>query len=323
VSRFAKRWTGSGWRPSVVDTDESTESAREHLEHRKKPRWSATRATLAYYRSGAPLLRYWWVLVIGAVAAIGAGILAMDAKRAPYQYTAMSQLLVTSPEAPYFRFSITREGMTRQVEDDPPEVIIDTGPPDTTTLVQAANLYPLLIESDLVAKERTELFGQTSGTLDARAVFSVQTPNRFDESSVPVIEVNGTSTDPEQAIAFTDETVEAFNSWITKQQEAAGVGENQRILIQPISSARVVSQTGGPSYGVPILLGAAVFLAFCGIAVLLDSFARRSRALAAEAFARRSRPLAPEASTPASIHLSQSAGLDGETLRSREIEGSA
>lgn len=279
---------------------------------RRQPRFSEFRATLGYYRSGAPLLRYWWIVVIGGIAAVAVGLFAVQAKREPVQYTSSAQMLVTSKEAPYFRYSVTREGTRSFGEGQPDQIVVDTGPPDTDTLVQAANLYPLLLTSDAVTRERIERFGRTPGQVDASAVFAVQTPNRFTESSVPVIEVTGTAADPEDAVKIADETVTSFIAWIKEQQQNAGVKEDQRILVEPISSARVVSQTGGPSYAIPILLAAAVFCAFCALAILTDSFSRRGRML----LEKQGDPAVP-------IPLSPSAAPDLESARSRGVEGSA
>jgi hypothetical protein len=311
VARDAEQRRGRG-RPKSEDspTEVSGEPSRARRRNEpRQPRFGELRATLDYYRSGAPLLRYWWVVAVGAVVAVCVVLLALQVKKDPYQYTASSQILVTSPEAPYFRFSITREGSQQQTAGGPTEIVTDTGPPDTDTLVQAANLYPLLIASDLVAAERIEQYGATPGTVDAKAVFAVQSASRFNASSVPVIELSATSRTPEDAVKLADDTAAAFGTWITKQQQDAGVKEAQRILIEPISAARVVSQTGGPSYAIPILLGAAVLLAFCGLAVLLDSMSRRGRTL-----------LAGQTDAPRPVPLSNAAG-DDEALR-REIEGS-
>lgn len=278
----------------------------------KQPRFSELRATLAYYRSGAPLLRYWWVVVIGGVAAVAVALLVVQAKREPIQYTSSAQMLVTSKQAPYFRYSVTREGTRSFGEGQPDQVVVDTGPPDTDTLVQAANLYPLLIKSDPVTRLRIERYGQTPGQVDASAVFAVQTPNRFTESSVPVIEVTGTATDPEHAVKIADETMTSFIAWIKTQQQSAGVKEDQRILVEPIASARVVSQTGGPSYAIPILLGAAVFCAFCALTILLDSLSRRGRML-----------LEKQGDSAVPISLSSTAPPELESARSRGVEGSA
>lgn len=315
MARDAEQRRGRGRRRHVGPTEISGEPSRARgkqeeprEEEAREPRFRELRATLDYYGSGAPLLRYWWVVVIGAVAAVCAFLLVVQVKKDPYQYTASSQILVTSPEAPYFRFSITKEGRQQTAGGDT-EIVTDTGPPDTDTLVQAANLYPLLIASDLVASERIKQFGATPGTVEAKAVFAVQSASRFNASSVPVIELSATSRTPENAVKLADDTTAAFGAWIEQQQQDGGVKEAQRILIEPISAARVVSQTGGPSYAIPILLGAAVLLAFCGLAVVLDSMSRRGRTL-----------LDGQADAPRPVPLSHAAAED-ETVR-REIEGS-
>lgn len=233
-------------------------------------------------RNDVPLLRYWWVAAIGLVVAIVAGVVAVSAEREPYQYTATAEIFLTSSEGPYYRTGVTTEQL-RELPNGDDQRVVDTNPPDTDTLVQAANLYPLLIESDAVAIEREQQFGRTAGTVEARAIFSVETASRYRETTVPVIEVTGTSGTPENAVKLANDTVQAFGGWITGQQNDAGVRESQRILIEPLAAAQVTSTSGGPSYAIPILLAAAVFLAFCGLAVMLDSLARRSAAAAAAA----------------------------------------
>lgn len=266
--------------------------------------------TLRALRYDVPLLRYWWVAALGLVVAIGAGVLAVSAEREPYRYTATAQIFLTSPDAPYYRTGITSEQL-RELPNGEDQRVVDTNPPDTDTLVQAANLYPLLVESDDVAAAREQQFGRVPGTVEARAIFSVETASRYRETSVPVIEISGTSGSPENAVKLADDTVQAFGGWITAQQDAAGVKESQRILIEPLASAQVTATDGGPSYAIPFLIAAAVFLAFCGLAVMLDSLARRS-ALAAAAMAERG------GGAPVVIHPG-TAGADGGSVR----EGSA
>lgn len=240
--------------------------------------WAALRGI----KNEVALLRYWWVAAIGLVVAIGAGLVAVSADREPYQYTATAKIFLTSSEGPYYRTAVTSEQL-RELPNGDNQRVVDTNPPDTDTLVQAANLYPLLIESDAVATEREQQLGRVPGTVEARAIFSVETASRYRETTVPVIEVTGTSGSGENAVKLANDTVAAFGAWITAQQVDAGVRESQRILIQPLASARVTATSGGPSYAIPILLAAAVFLAFCGLAVMLDSLARRSAAAAASA----------------------------------------
>jgi hypothetical protein len=224
------------------------------------------------------LVRYWWVLLVGLLGAAGVGVVAVYAKQEPLTYVASARVLVTSPGAPYYRTSVTTVTQ-RGATGTPDSTILDTNPPDVRTLVQAANLYPILIESDLVTGEREDLFGDLPGAVDARAVFSVETANRFEQSSIPVIEISATASRNADARAMADATVTAFTSWIGKQQAQAGVKEDERVLIAPLSEARIAAVVGGPVYGIPVLLGIAVFLGFCGLAVLLDSLSRRGARL--------------------------------------------
>jgi hypothetical protein len=273
------------------------------------PKSSGIWATIRGLRNDVPLLRFWWVAAIGIVVAIGAGIAAVSAEREPYTYTATAQIFLTSADGPYFRTGITTEQL-RELPNGEDQRVVDTNPPDTDTLVQAANLYPLLIESDDVAMAREQQFGRVPGSVEARAIFSVETASRYRETSVPVIEINGTSGSPENAVKLANDTVQAFGAWITARQDEAGVKESQRIMIEPLTSAQVTATTGGPSYAIPILIAAAVFIAFCGLAVMLDSLARRSAAAAAAA---------EHSGGPVVIHSGPVGAEGGESVR----EGSA
>jgi hypothetical protein len=222
------------------------------------------------------LVRYWWVLLIGLLGAAGVGVVAVYAKQEPLSYLASARVLVTSSDAPYYRTSVTTVTQ-RGAATAPDSTILNTNPPDVQTLVRAANLYPILIESDLVVTEREDLFGVLPGVVDARAVFAIETANRFEQSSIPVIQISATAARPADATAMADATVSAFTSWIGKQQAESGVKDEERVLIAPLSSARVENTIGGPVYGIPTLLAIAVFLGFCGLAVLLDALSRRAQ----------------------------------------------
>src|SRR4029079_18074041 len=90
----------------------------------------------------------------GALAAIAIYSLQSQAK-----HTATTRVFVSSPSAPYLRTTQSQEQTPRgrEVRDasgnlktvkQPPTSSSEA--PDTQTLVNAANLYPLLIESDQI-----------------------------------------------------------------------------------------------------------------------------------------------------------------------------
>lgn len=221
------------------------------------------------------LARYWWLLVIGVLTGLGVALIGAHAKSAPVSHTAEATVLVTSSDGTYFR---TDQGTSSGASSDTAQ---GANSPGTRALVDAANLYPLLIESDRVASLRDQMFGEVPGKVESQAIFASQTTNGFRESSVPVIQIDGTSSRKEDALALAGRTVEAFQRYIQAQQKAGRVVPRQRVRIQPLTSARIIRSTGGASYGLASLLGVAVIIAFGGLAYMLDSVARRASGVAA------------------------------------------
>jgi hypothetical protein len=235
------------------------------------------------------LRRFWWILVLGLLLAMVAAVTSVytislglppkAVKRESPMYTASTRLLVTSQEVPYFRTVVTRieagpqasarrSGSTEDVPAATP--VITSGPPDTNTLVQAANLYPVLIESDQVRRLRDRLYGPIPGLVTARAIFAFATPNRFEFSPVPVIEVFANAATPDDARLLAQRTFDAFNRWITAQQDRKGLRGNERILVQQLRRPDGVIPAGGSSLAMPMLLALALLVGFAGLAILLD-----------------------------------------------------
>ncbi len=160
---------------------------------------------------GPALRRFWWVLAIGAVVAAGIAFLMVytvdggKPQREQPVYTAVARLFVTSGEAPYLRTTVPRYTDVpigtagSQTTSRPLTQVHDA--PDTRTLVAATNVYPLLIESDDVARLRTELYGDLPGEVKAQAIFSGATATRYQASEIPVIELFATADKPGDAIA--------------------------------------------------------------------------------------------------------------------------
>jgi hypothetical protein len=218
--------------------------------------------------------RFWWLLVLGVGVAAIAAILAVYRvdfssmsleKKAQLTYTASSRLLVTSDEAPYLRHSITRDvagadGSTQEY----------TSAPDIGTLISAANLYPILIESDEVQELREEMAGPLPGSVSTRAIYEVNSPSRFELSQVPVVEVFGSAGTAAGAVAITQATVDAFRAYVNQTQNAAGLRRQERILIQEIQKPSGAAATGGSSASLPLMLFVVIAAAFFALAILLD-----------------------------------------------------
>jgi hypothetical protein len=225
------------------------------------------------------------VVAIGAVVGIGLALsmvyqLPSFTPRDAPVWTATSRLLVTSSEGQYVRVSVPRlvepgassESTTPsqggQGGGGGPLVVNEV--PNVQPLLTAANLYPLLIESDDVAKLREEKFGPLPGVVTSRTFTAVSTPSRFSPAQLPVVDIFATSPTPRQAIALADATADAFKRYIRAQQTRAGVAAEERILIQDLQAPGNTYSTGGPSYGIPILVALALIAAFGMLAVLLD-----------------------------------------------------
>jgi zinc-ribbon domain len=217
--------------------------------------------------------RFWWLLVLGLGVAAIAAILAvyrvsfsplgLEKKDQP-TYTASSRLLITSAEQPYVRTRITQEQTVGG------EVQEYSTPPDIGTLITAANLYPVLIESDEVANLREEMAGPLPGAITTRAIYEVNSPSRFELSQIPVIEVFGHAGAAGDAVAITRATVDAFKEYIQRAQNSAGLSRSERVLVQEIQEPAGAAASGGGSLSLPLMLFVVVAAAFFALAILLD-----------------------------------------------------
>jgi hypothetical protein len=238
------------------------------------------------------LLRFWWVVVIGLGVALFGAIVSVEhirfsappklTSRAHVTYSSSAQLLVDSPTSPFFRTAISKVvGSPRTIAKpatskggSPTTVTIpaqvQTQAPDTTVLVNAANLYPLIIESDTIAKLRTKLFGELPGSVSASAALSSATPfGPYRPSPVPVINITAVSTTPRGAERVAQQTVVAFERWLRDNQQSAGVQKGDRIIIRELQSPLSALTIGGTSFTTAAVVFLAVLAAFAGLAIVL------------------------------------------------------
>jgi hypothetical protein len=261
-----------------------------------------TNSTTAYL--GA-LKRFWWLCGIGLVVAVAAAFLSVYSfspstfslhHRARPTYTASALMLVNSAANPYLRTAVTvappttkgaapakTAGGTTSATSSAlaPAPTAGVRPavvhaPDTHTLVQAANLFPLLIQSDQITRQRIAMFGgKLKGVVTAKAVYSFVTPSRFKQSSFPVIEVQAAAGGRKAAKRLAQETTLAFTHWLVSNQNASRVPASERILVQELQSPRGAIATGGTKKSLPLAVGAVVLALFLALAIALDRFLPR------------------------------------------------
>jgi len=231
------------------------------------------------------LLRFWWLVLAGLILGVIAGFLTLQAKTNK-EYVATSQIFVNAPSGPFLRTTdvvVTRQnprprvvrtargtgnGPTTSVQlvRSPPVVVSEA--PNTETLVNAANLYPLLIESDEVAAIKPI---PDSCAIESTGVFaSTNTFGVFKASPVPVVSIRATCDEEADAIPATADRVTGFKTWVIMEQNRDKIPLKQRLLVQRLKVPTDTHTIGGPSAGLPVFVGVCVFLLFCGIAILLD-----------------------------------------------------
>jgi len=237
------------------------------------------------------LLRFWWLVLAGLILGALAAFLVLNAKTHK-KYQATAKLFVDSPSGPYLRTiqtQVTRsQPRTRvvrvpskngkaggtQLQTLPAAPTVISSAPDTDTLVNAANFYPLVIQSDAVDEIRNNQGNpKPAGCKKIEALADKASTNTFGvfkPSPVPVVDVISTCKDREDAKDFASNTVAAFNFWIVQHQRSAKIPRSQRLLVTTLSSASDTKTIGGPSAGLPVFVGVVVFLLFCGLAILLD-----------------------------------------------------
>jgi zinc ribbon protein len=239
------------------------------------------------------LRRFWSVVVLGVCAGsalalfmlyqIGVSWPPTLTARAHPSYRASTRLLLTSSTSPLLRTSepqITTlpgaEG-TNQSGSLAPGVDLSS-PPNLGVLVQAANVYPVLIESDQVRALRVQMFGRIPGSVSAQALFAIFRPfGGFVRSDFPVIEITAVSPSPGAAVKLTSATARAFIHWLELNQARSNVRPKERVLLQELQASRLNAVSGGLSYGLPILAGFSVLLAFAVLAVLFQRVSAHRR----------------------------------------------
>ncbi len=261
-----------------------------------------------------PFVRFWWLAVIGLCAAAVAGLAVLYhiepgippelEERTPASYTAKSRLLVNSRENPIIRTGVTevtpRAPRSGDRADRPP--VVETSPPGLSALVDAANLLPLVVESDAVARIRRAEIGRPSGTVTAQALFARETPGGgLRPSSLPVIEVTAVSPTARGATMLVQGTIDAFDRWLVREQERFEIPESQRIVVQELTERPRLTVEEEKSWGLAAVVAGAVLAGVALLITLLHRlFPRKADGRLRRLFA--PRPVASETTDGDSIH---------------------
>jgi hypothetical protein len=280
----------------------------------------------------APFARFWWLVLIGFVVAaiagtavvyhIDPGVPPKLTERTPPSYTAAAILMLTSEEQPLVRIGVTTVTPPKG-RDGAPDV--ETSPPGLDTLVEAANLLPLTIQSDAVTELRRERVGDLPGTVTAQALYSHETPaGGIEASDVPAIEITADSPTPGNAVQLVRGTVSAFGIWLRTQQDEAKVPEAQRIFFSQLNAPSATRNSKSP-YGLALLVAAAVLAGFALLVAALHRLFPRKQRRRRGLFRRKpEEPVAPESGpVPDGEVDAASGGPDGTSAPAVSSNGPA
>jgi hypothetical protein len=228
------------------------------------------------------LWSYKWLVLIGLVVAIAAGLLAgftiSDGKivsRAEGTYTAANTVMLQG------------EGSELLQSEIPGTTISATAPPTTTTtapqsqdLANSALLYAYLASSDAMKSRVESVVGKFSLT-DGLTAVSRTTQPAGDEAfpgrlELPIIDIEGTASTPQRAVAIADAGAVQFRKYIVAEQDKALVPTAIRVDLVTLQKKPAV-EGDGSNPAIPIAVAAGgVFLAFIALIFIIHG-ARTSR----------------------------------------------
>lgn len=136
-----------------------------------------------------------------------------------------------------------------------------------------AVLYTELANSDQV-KEIMQRSGPVDATLEAVAVVPP-----VDSPPLPLIRLAATSDTAEGAVAVGRRYTDAFREFIGRQQQRAGIPDDQRVKLEVTRAATTAELIAGRSKTLPMLVFITVLCAVAGFVFILENL-RQSRARA-------------------------------------------
>jgi hypothetical protein len=149
----------------------------------------------------------------------------------------------------------------------------DGAPPttlgDPSRFASLAILYTELANSDQVR----EIMRQSGPVPESLEAVTVVPP--VDAAPLPLIRLAVTSDSPENAVSAAQRYTSAFQASLRRQQAAAGIPPDQRVLLSVTQRASEAQVASGRSKVMPMMVFVTVVFAFVGLALLLDNIRMR------------------------------------------------
>jgi hypothetical protein len=181
-------------------------------------------------------------------------------------YETSTQLLITQHGFPWGR--ATAQGLV------PGDEAKKLGIPfaDSTRFSGLAFLYASLVESDAVRAIMLR-DGPLNGEILAAPVVVNQ------NVALPLLNVTAIATTPIEAVDLAARTLDAFESYLSRQQALNDVPQPDRVVVQEVARPRHVSVFQGRSKTMPIVIFLGIFLVTIATAFVLENLRPRVRQL--------------------------------------------
>ena len=143
---------------------------------------------------------------------------------------------------------------------------------DPSRFSSLATIYVSLITSDSVLK----LMAQ-NGPVDGSVTAAQPSLPGNASITLPFVQVAGTASSPEKAIAVTNNATQSLIEYVRQQQKLNAIAANQRVVLQVVQQARSAVVSKPRKLTTPIVVFIACLMMTLGLAFLLENLRPRIR----------------------------------------------
>jgi len=140
-------------------------------------------------------------------------------------------------------------------------------------LSNLAALYATYATSDAVIN-RIKQAGPLHGIVTATSFVNQQTSQRY---PLPLLAINADARTPAKALALAHRASRAFMSYVTEQQNLAGIRPSDRVQFRVVNDARQATLIGPRKKTLPIVIFLTILTATLGLAFVLENLRPRVR----------------------------------------------
>jgi hypothetical protein len=185
------------------------------------------------------------------------------APRTPHTYSSSATLLVTQSGFPW--------GSAVQTSATTKAGLVPSG--DLGRLTALANLYVQVANSDMIQRSVARM-DPPGGMVSATQDYSYS-PS-FYSTALPIVTITGTGASTGAAMATAQAGVDALDSYLRQQQNAAGISDAERVVLQEMRRPRTTTVLNPTKKTIPVVVFLTVMMAVIGLAFVLENLRPRT-----------------------------------------------